>query len=113
MYYMPRPHRDLTICGHSHFSCVKWIKQEIQSAKNESFLCNCLYACHAIQYDMALSSTPIFEQAPLIIKNNLTSKNTAILHVYYQSTFYRSQNKEQLVGLTEFLCMHQKSKVRF
>lgn len=101
---MPRPHRNLTICGRSDYACVHKTKHNIRSVRNESFRCYCLYACHAIKYEMGLSSTPIFDRAPLVIKNNLTAENAAILHVYYQSSFYRSQNKEQLVGLTEFLC---------
>lgn len=57
---------------------------------------------------MGLSSTPIFDQTPILKENEVSAENVAILHVYYQSTVYRSQKKEQLVGLTEFLCKHER-----
>lgn len=101
---MPRPHRNVTICGRSDAACIDVAKKEIRSAKNDSFRCDCLYACHAIKYEMSLSSTPIFKQAPLLRYSGVDAENAAILHIYYQSSYYRSQKKEQLIGLTEFLC---------
>lgn len=38
--------------------------------------------------------------------NNLVSENAGILHVYYQNSYYRSQNKVQFTGLTEFVCKY-------
>lgn len=104
LYYMPRPHHNMTICGHADAECVDRVKMEIQTATNDSFKCNCPYGCHAIKYEMGLSATPIFDQAPILRKRNLSTENTAILHVYYQSSYYPSQNKEELIGFTEFLC---------
>lgn len=52
----------------------------------------------------SLSATPIFDQAPLLKEKNLAVSDSAILHVYFQSTYYQSQNKEELIGFTEFLC---------
>lgn len=104
LYYMPRPHHNLTICGQSDSACIDKVKTEIRSEKNESFLCDCLYGCHALRYEMSLSSTPIFNQAPLLKNSGVDAENAAILHIYYQSSYHRSQKKEQLVGLTEFLC---------
>lgn len=51
----------------------------------------------------SLSATPIFDQAPLLKEKNLAVSDSAILHVYFQSTYYQSQNKEELIGFTEFL----------
>lgn len=101
---MPRAHHNLTICGQSDAACVDRVKMEIRSNRNDSFRCDCLYACHSIRYEMQLSSTPIFNQAPLLRNRGVDTENTAILHIYYQSSYHRSQKKEQLVGLTEFLC---------
>lgn len=101
---MPRRHRNITICGQSDIECVENVKQELQSMKNNSFNCNCLYGCHGINYDMRLSSTPIFNQAPILKKFGVSAENVAILHVYFETTVHRSHKKEQLVGLTEFLC---------
>lgn len=60
----------------------------------------------AIKYEMGLSSTPIFQKSAFVKKWNITTENTGVLHVYYQNTFYRSQNKEELIGFTEFLCKY-------
>lgn len=104
LYYMPRPKHNMTICGISNNECIKNVKIKMRMGLNNSFYCNCPYGCHAIKYEMALSSTPMFDHAPLLQRYNLTVENTSILHVYYQSSFYRSQNKEELIGFTEFLC---------
>lgn len=104
LYYMPRRHHNMTICGRSDSACVSKVKKEIRSDRNDSFRCDCLYACHAIKYEMSLSSTPIFNQTPLLRSSGVDAENAAILHIYYQSSYHRSQKKEQLVGLTEFLC---------
>lgn len=101
---MPRPYHNVTICGRSDAVCISGVKKEIRSAQNDSFRCDCLYACHAIKYEMSLSSTPIFTQTPILRNTGVDANNAAILHIYYQSSYYRSQKKEQLVGLTEFLC---------
>lgn len=103
---MPRRHRNIPICGQSDFKCVEKVKQEFQSRKNDSFNCNCLYGCHGIGYEMRLSSTPIFNHAPILKKYGVSAEDVAILHVYYETTVHRSHKKEQLVGLTEFLCKH-------
>lgn len=100
---MPRVHRNISICGHSDSKCVQEVKDEIQIDEKDEI---CQNGCHAINYDMALSSTPIYDDAPILKKYGLVAKNTGILHIYYQSSFYRSQNKEQFTGLTEFLCKH-------
>lgn len=112
LYYMPRPHRNMTICGRSDQECIKNVKIEMRTGLNNSFKCNCPYGCNAIKYEAGLSSTPMFGQAPLLKRFNLTVKNTAILHVYYMNTYYRSQNKEELIGFTEFLCEYTEYALR-
>lgn len=110
---MPRRHHNITICGQSDYECVKYVKTEIKLRQNDSFICNCWYGCHAIKYEMGLSSTPILGQTPFLTEKKVLAENVAILHVYYQSTVYRSQKKEQLVGLTEFLCKYTFSILHF
>lgn len=106
---MPRPHRNMTICGRTDLECIRNVKIEMRMGLNDSFKCDCPYGCNAIKYEAALSSTPMFAQAPLLKRFNLTVENTGILHVYYQNTYYRSQNKEELIGFTEFLCEYAHS----
>lgn len=101
---MPRLHHNTTICGQTDAECVEEVGERIRTDEMDDI---CQNGCHAINYDMSLSSTPIFDQSPILQKMDRLAKNTAVLHVYYQSSFYRSQNKEQFTGLTEFLCKHK------
>lgn len=101
---MPRLYTNITICGLSRLNCVQNVQQEFLMGRNDSFKCDCYYGCNGIKFDMALSATPIFENAPFLKRKGVTAANTSILNVYYQRGSYRGQNKEELIGFTEFLC---------
>lgn len=101
---MPKLHRGIRICGRMDEICINGVQQELQMGLNESFKCDCYYACDAIKFDMGFSTNPIYENAPFLKTHNLTAPNTTILHVYYQRAYYRGQNMEELIGFTEFLC---------
>lgn len=105
MYYQPREHRNISICGAADIQCIRKVEQEIQSEQNSSFKCDqCLSGCFAITYDYAFSTAKIFEQIPFLQQNNLEINNVAILHTYYSRSSFRSERKEELVGFTDFLC---------
>lgn len=36
------------------------------------------------------------------------SKNLAVMHIYYEDNFFRSNTKEELIGFTEFLCYYSR-----
>lgn len=95
---------DIPICNRNNAECTNNVKHELQFGKNDSFKCECFYGCNAIKFEMGFSATPIYERAPTIKKRGLNGANTSILHVYYQRGYYRGQNKEELIGFTEFLC---------
>lgn len=122
---------NMTICGRVDSECIKNVKIQMRMGRNDSFKCDCPYGCHAIKYEMSLSSTPMFPHAPLLKRYNLTVENTGILyvcdrnllslfcylldifsssrHVYYQSSYYRSQNKEEVKFkmLQCWRCLHK------
>lgn len=105
MYYQPREHRNISICGAADIECIKMVEQEIQTEQNSSFKCDqCLSGCFAINYDYTFSTAKIFERVPILQQNNLTIKNIAIVHTYYSQSSFRSERKEELVGFTDFLC---------
>lgn len=105
LYYQPREHKDIPICGTADTECINSVKRELQTKQNSSFECDhCLSGCFAIRYDSTFSTAKIFEQVPFLLKNNLETKNIAILHIYYSRSSFRSQIKEELVGFTDFLC---------
>lgn len=105
MYYQPREHRNISICGAADIDCIKMVEQEIQSEQNASFRCDrCLSGCFAVNYDYAFSTARIYDQVPFLRQNKLETKNVAILHTYYSRSSFRSQIKKELVGFTDFLC---------
>lgn len=84
---------------------MKGVDREIRIKENASFRCNdCLTGCYAINYDSAFSTAKIFNKIPFLRQNKLDPKNIAIVHVYYSQSTFRSQQKEELVGFTDFLC---------
>lgn len=101
---MPRLYTNITICDRSQINCVQNVQQELQLGRNDSFKCDCYYGCNAIKFEMGFSATPIFENASFLKRKGITAANTSILNVYYQRGSYRGQDKEELIGLTEFLC---------
>lgn len=90
------------MCDHSDLECVNRVRDELHAGMTDSFKCDCPYGCHDIKFDMELSSTPIFKD--LMKKKGVLAENASILQVYYQRGFYRSQDREELIGFTEFLC---------
>lgn len=105
LYYQPREHQNVSICGVADMSCVKKVDREIQIKQNASFKCDhCLSGCFAINYDSTFSTAKIFEKIPFLRRNKLQTKNIAMVHIYYSHSTFRSQRKEELVGFTDFLC---------
>lgn len=104
---MPRPHLNVTICGHAQTECAKQMVREFRLQQNSKYKCSeCLSGCFAVSYDSILSTAQIFDRSPLVKDVGLTSKNTTILQIYYDKSTFRSQRKEELVGFTDFLCKH-------
>lgn len=105
---MPRIHPNITICGRANNGCVEKLRHEIHVGTNDSFKCDCPYGCHDIKFEMELSSTPIVDKVlPVVGKVGHSASNTSILQVYYKRGYYRSQDKEELIGFTEFLCKNK------
>lgn len=101
---MPRLETDIPICGRNDIECVSNVKHELRTTTNDSFKCDCFYGCNAIKFEMGFSATPIYDNAPTLKSKGLNAVNTSILHVYYQRGYYRGQDREELIGFTEFLC---------
>lgn len=105
MFYQPRPHSNVTICGYSDAECVGKINREIRSNRNGSFKCDhCLVGCFSINYDTTYSTAMIFNEMPFLNKRNLPLDEISVLHIYYGSSSFRNQKRDELVGFTEFLC---------
>lgn len=111
MYYMPRIAPDLNICGPIDWSCYERVKEAMELNLNDSFACSCMPACYAMGYDTEISISKLLSKSYGIrerilrkMESGYREKNIAVLQIYYKESLFRSQNKEELIGFTEFLC---------
>lgn len=111
MYFMPRIRPDLNICGPVDWHCYDTVKDAIDLGYNDSFTCSCMPACFGINYDTEMSMARMLENNQAIREKMLRGmtaadrrNNIAVLQVFYKEANFRSQNKEELIGFTEFLC---------
>lgn len=103
LYYMPRFESNITICGRSDDDCVKKVALGLQNQKNNSFVCDCLPGCFEVIYEAGVSMTPLLKHAPILTKNHLYHTNVSVMQIYYQNNYFRSQIKDELIDLTDFL----------
>ncbi|XP_031639663.1 pickpocket protein 28-like [Contarinia nasturtii] len=104
MYYQPRANPNISICGSADMGCIKNVDQAIEARENTSFDCSyCKNGCSAIIYGSTYSTAKIFDGEPYLRKKHLDPKNTAIVHIYYPRSSFRSQRLEEYVGFTDFL----------
>lgn len=111
MYYMPRIAPDLNICGPIDWECFEDVKENIDLGMNHSFTCSCMPACYGITYDTELTMSKLLDNSYSIrepILRRMTPEyrrnNIAVLQIFYKENLFRSQNKDELIGFTEFLC---------
>lgn len=111
MYYMPRIAPDLNICGPVDWKCFEDVKESIDLGKNENFTCTCMPACYGITYDTELTMSKLLDTSyairePMLrlISAEERRANIAVLQIFYKENLFRSQNKDELIGFTEFLC---------
>lgn len=104
LYYMPRPKDEITICGRSDEHCVNEVTRQLQLKTNQSFYCECLPGCFAINYESEISTAPLMPRAPALQERRLLFSNVAVVHIFFRDNYFRSQKKDELVGFTDFLC---------
>lgn len=76
----------------------------MQSAVNDSLSCNCLPGCFEISYDTEISVASLLPIEGPLKNKGITAQNVSFMHIFYQTSYFRSQSKEEIVGFTEFLC---------
>lgn len=76
----------------------------MQSPVNNSLACKCLPGCFEISYDAEVSMAPLLPNDALLKNTKLKPANVSIMHVFYKKNYFRSQSKDEIVGITEFLC---------
>lgn len=105
LYYMPRSHSNITICGQKEEECVVRVDRELQLRRNSTYKCShCFSGCFALTYENSFSTAKIFEGDDILRKQKLKPKNVAYVHIYYAKSSFRSQRIEELVGFADFLC---------
>lgn len=106
LYYMPRFHEDITICGRSDNVCVNEVNNQLRSKTNSSFVCECLPGCYALFYDTEISLSPLLARSPLLQRKKLLASNTAMMHIYYKEQSTRSQKKEGVFHYGHTVLLH-------
>lgn len=102
LYFLPRFHDDITICGRSDDMCIRRVTNQIEAQTNSTYACDCLPGCFELTYDGKLSTAPLLENTAIL--RGFSAENVSVLHIFYKKKFFRSERKEELIGFTEFLC---------
>lgn len=108
---MPRISEDVNICGGSDLDCVFNVQRLMESKPSSFYNCTCLTGCFGITYGAEVSMAPIITQ-PFGFRDKILEskylqekiKDLSLVSIYFRDTFFRSQRKQELFGLTEFLC---------
>lgn len=111
MYYLPIIREDVNICGGADQLCIQNVMHMIESKTNDSFQCNCLPSCYAINYEAEISTAQLLTRASYShveykssVLRSYDVNDLAILNIFFKENSFRSQIKEELIGFTEFLC---------
>ncbi|CAK1590373.1 unnamed protein product [Parnassius mnemosyne] len=107
-YYMPK-NRTTRVCGKADAKCYSKIKPNTET---DTPICDeCLPACNEISYFGRLSTAPLNKaligQYPEILRNRTPEyfiENMLIVHFYFEDNTFLRFTKEEIFGLTEFLC---------
>lgn len=112
LYYMPRVDENTIICSREDIDCSKELKLVIQLGQNATYKCDCLPGCFEISYRADVTTAMLsneFRVPQVMLKmhsREYVQNNLAVLHVFYEDKFFRSNSKDELIGFTEFLCKY-------
>ncbi|KAJ6634965.1 Pickpocket protein 28 [Pseudolycoriella hygida] len=110
LYFMPKMGNETPICNRDDFDCYRDMISAIELTQNETYSCNCLPGCFELSYSNEVSVAKLGTDQ-FYTKGNFaklygakySQRNVAIMHVYYEQNFFRSNSKQELIGFTEFL----------
>lgn len=103
MYYQPKAHTNITICGAIDLTCIVKVVDNIVNGYHLFRCDHCIRGCFSLTYDPTMSMAKIFDRVPFLQQKRLDPKNVAIVHVYYDRSTFRAHKKQELVGFTDFL----------
>lgn len=111
MFFMPRWNDSASVCGHTDAKCSRSVRLAIENVHNRTFECDCLPGCFEISYRADVSTAllgsgfrmpdPVLNRTPTAYARD----NLVMMHFYYDHKYFRGEQKEELLGFTEFLCM--------
>ncbi|KAJ6633806.1 Pickpocket protein 28, partial [Pseudolycoriella hygida] len=109
-FFMPRLNEDTNICNQNDFKCYDELSVAIELGVNKSFACACLPGCFEINYKPSVFISELGNGSFMMRDKELTQKDLhlnrksiAVVHIYYEESYFRSFTKEELIGFTEFL----------
>lgn len=103
LYYMPKMNEKMSICGRNDQPCVATTSKKIQDKINSHYACECLPGCFSLSYSSEISMAPLNEHAEVFDAMHVNANNMAVLHVFFNEHYFRSQQKEELVSFSDFL----------
>lgn len=127
-FYMPRLHNDTNICNQKDFKCYNRLSTVADLGIDDSITCKCMPGCFEINYKPSVYISELGNGSYMMRERELTEKDLqrlvyirsiywslkefffenrksiAVVHIYYEESYFRSFTKEELIGFTEFLC---------
>ncbi|XP_022208993.2 pickpocket protein 28 [Drosophila obscura] len=109
-FYMPRLHRNDTICSVGQRECVQRIRLGTIEAM-ESCLDECLPSCFDLNFNTITYSTKIshdgFDVTNPNVSLNFTDayveRNVAVVNMYFKDQTYRASKQTEFIGFSDFL----------
>ncbi|XP_037040267.1 pickpocket protein 28 [Bradysia coprophila] len=107
-FYMPRMKEDTDICSQKDYKCSEKFSIISELGINQTYSCNCLPGCFEISYKPSVYISELGNGSYLtadkaLMSKHVQRKSVAVVHIYYEESYFRSFTKEELIGFTEFL----------
>lgn len=110
LFFMPRMDDSVKICNRDDVDCSQEVKLTIEQVNNHTYTCDCLPGCFEINYKADVSTARLgsgFRMRQSLLNresSTFASENFVVMHFYYTHKYFRGEQKEELIGFTEFLC---------
>ncbi|XP_001355027.2 pickpocket protein 28 [Drosophila pseudoobscura] len=109
-FYMPRLHRNDTICSVGKRECVQRIRFRTSEAMEEC-LDDCLPSCFDLTFNTIAYSTKLSHDGLAVTNPNLrvnfsdayVERNVAVVNMYFKDQSFRASKQTEFIGFSDFL----------
>ncbi|XP_031626188.1 pickpocket protein 28-like [Contarinia nasturtii] len=109
-YFMPMITQNTKVCNRAESKCYNSVRLSLERGDNAKYTCACLPGCDELSFTGEISSATL-TKTNFQLENHLQNftdevirRDVAIVQVFYAESFFRSYVKDELIGVTEFLC---------